>query len=238
MTTRPDDNSDGIPAHGQAKRTIETAVALVATVAVGVLVALDGTIPSAFTTLFFIPIIFVAYRQPLGVGVLVAILASVFSSPAMTLVGVKLDDSVMPVLWLGWPSVYLFLAVSLNQWASIQEQRDQLLVTERDLNEVSARTVRRETELEALAAIQTTIMSGSDETTLMQEITRRVADVCHAKVATDRDADRPRAAACAARRFPGRGLHAVLPGWRTGGRGRRRLGDAAPSRGLHQQHVQ
>ena len=70
----------------------------------------------------------------------------------------------MPVLWLGWPAVYLFLAVSLNQWASIQEQRQQLDATERDLNEVSARNTRREEELETLSAIHTTIMSGSDET--------------------------------------------------------------------------
>ena len=82
----------------------------------------------------------------------------------MTLVGVELDDSVMPVLWLGWPAVYLFLAVSLNQWASIQEQRSQLDETEEHLDEVSARNVRREQELETLSAIHTTIMSGSDET--------------------------------------------------------------------------
>lgn len=173
-----------MPQLAGAKHTIETAVALVATVAVGVLVAVDGTIPSAFTTLFFIPIIFVAYRQPLGVAVVIATLASVFSSPAMSLAGVDLDDSVMPVLWLGWPAVYLFLAVSLNQWASIQDQRNQLDETERDLNEVSSRNVRREAELETLSAIHTTIMSGSDETMVLQEITSRVAAVCNAKVAT------------------------------------------------------
>ncbi|MEK7247244.1 MAG: GAF domain-containing protein, partial [Chloroflexota bacterium] len=184
MAMRTEDNPDGIPLRGGAKRKIETAIALVATVAVGVLVAVDGTIPSAFTTLFFIPIIFVAYRQPLGVAVIVATLASAFSSPAMSLTGVELDDSVMPVLWLGWPAVYLFLAVSLNQWASIQEQRNQLDDTERDLNEVSSRNVRREAELETLSAIHTTIMSGSDETKVLREITSRVAAVCNAKFAT------------------------------------------------------
>lgn len=182
--TRPDDVSDAITARGQSRRATETAVAVLATVVVAVLVAIDGMIPSAFTTFFFIPIIFVAYRQPLSIGVLVALLASVFSSPAMALVGVKVDDSVLPVLWLGWPAVYLFLAVSLNQWASIQAQRDQLSETERDLNEVTERTVRRETELETLSAIHTTIMAGADETTLLQEITRRAADLCGAKVAT------------------------------------------------------
>jgi hypothetical protein len=125
MATRPVD-TEAIPRRGGAQRIIETAVAIAATGAVGALVAMDGTIPSAFTTLFFIPIIFVAYRHPLGIAVAVALLASLFSSPAMSAVGVNLDESVMPVLWLGWPAVYLFLAVSLNQWASIQEQRYQL----------------------------------------------------------------------------------------------------------------
>jgi len=55
---------------------------------------MDGTIPSAFTALFFIPIIFVAYRYPLGVAATLAIFASALSSPAMTLAGVHFDDSV------------------------------------------------------------------------------------------------------------------------------------------------
>jgi HD-GYP domain-containing protein (c-di-GMP phosphodiesterase class II) len=184
MATRPAGNPDGIPRRRGAKRAIETALAFAATLAVGMLVAVDGTLPSAFTTLFFIPIIFVAYRYPLVIAVAVALVASLFSSPAMHLVGVKVDDSVLPVLWLGWPAVYLFLAVSLNQWASIQEQREQLNETELHLNEVSARNVRREEELETLSSIHTSIMSGSDESDLLQEITRRVADVCKAKVAT------------------------------------------------------
>src|SRR5688572_12006183 len=90
----------------------------------------------------------------------------------------------MPVLWLGWPAVYLFLAVSLNQWASIQDQRQQLDVTEKHLDEVSQRNDRREAELETLSAIHGAIMSGSDETNVVGEITRRVAEVCGAKVCT------------------------------------------------------
>jgi HD-GYP domain-containing protein (c-di-GMP phosphodiesterase class II) len=194
MASRPEHDVDFPPGQRATQRAVETAIALLATVAVGVLVVVDGTIPSAFTTLFFIPIIFVAYRQPLGTAVVIAALASLFSSPAMKLAGVALDDSVMPVLWLGWPAVYLFLAVSLNQWASIQEQRRQLDETERNLNEVSSRNVRREEELETLSAIHTTIMSGSDETALLREVTERVAAVCKAKFATivmPTDAGRP-----------------------------------------------
>lgn len=160
------------------------AAAFVATGAVGALVVMDGAIPSAFTALFFIPIIFVAYRYPLGVAATLAIFASVLSSPAMTLAGVHFDDSVRPVLWLGWPAVYLFLAVSLNQWASIQEQRGQLEEAGRDLGEVSARNQRREQELDTLSSIHTAIMSGSDEPTVVNEITRRVAEACGAKICT------------------------------------------------------
>jgi HD-GYP domain-containing protein (c-di-GMP phosphodiesterase class II) len=90
----------------------------------------------------------------------------------------------MPVLWLGWPAVYLFLAVSLNQWSSMQQQRSQLNDTERHLTEVSARNMKREQELETLSAIHTTILSGSDEPTVVQEITSRVAQVSGAKICT------------------------------------------------------
>jgi HD-GYP domain-containing protein (c-di-GMP phosphodiesterase class II) len=167
------------------RRGIAAAVAaFVATGAIGALVIADGTIPSAFTTLFFIPIIFVAYRYPPGVGATLAIVASIFSSPLMTLVGVNFEDSVKPVLWLGWPAVYLFLAVSLNQWASIQEQRNALDEAERDLGEVSARNHRREQELDTLSSIHTAIMSGTDEPTVVTEITRRVAEVTGAKICT------------------------------------------------------
>jgi len=145
---------------------------------------MDGDVPSAFTTLFFIPIIFAAYRYPLPLALLIAGLASMFSSPAMELAGVSLDSSVMPVLWLGWPAVYLFLAVSLNQWSSIQQQRTQLEATERGLMDVSARNDRRERELETLSAIHTTILSEKEERAVVDEITRRVAEVCGAKVCT------------------------------------------------------
>ncbi|MDO8614895.1 MAG: HD domain-containing protein [Dehalococcoidia bacterium] len=160
---------------------LERAAAFTATAGVGGLVVIDGQLPSAFSTLFFVPIIFVAYRYPLSVALVVAGLASFFSSPAMALFGVRVDDSVLPVLWTGWPAVYLFLAVSLNQWSSIQEQRSQLDFTEQHLLEVRARNDKREQELETLSAIHTTIISGSDETAVVEEITRRVAEVCGAK---------------------------------------------------------
>ena len=165
-------------------RRVEAAAAFAATCGVGVLVALDGQIPSAFTTLFFLPIIFVAYRFPLGVAVCVAALASVFSSPAMELAGVPLNDSIKPVLWLGWPSVYLFLAVSLNQWSSIQQQRTQLEATERGLLDISERNDKREQELGTLSAIHNVILAGSDEVSVVKEITERVAEVCGAKICT------------------------------------------------------
>src|SRR6266581_3657557 len=142
----------------EIRRAAAGVAALAVTIAIGLLVVTGGVIPSAFTTLFFIPIIFVAYRYPLPVSVGLAGLASLFSSPAMELAGVSVDRSVLPVLWLGWPAVYLFLAVSLNQWSSIQAQRSQLEATERHLTDVSARNDKREQELETLSAIHTTIL--------------------------------------------------------------------------------
>ena len=171
-------------APSDTKRTIDTLIALAATFGIGALVAVDGELPSAATTFFFVPIVFVAYRQPLIVSVIVATFASVMSSPAMMLFGVAVNDSVMPAIWLGWPAVYFFFAVSLNQWASIQEQRERLDETELHLGEVSARNERREQELETLSSIHTTIITGSDEQNVIEEITRRVAEVCGAKVCT------------------------------------------------------
>ena len=165
-------------------RLVEAAIAFIATFAIGGLVINDGEVPSAFTTLFFLPIIVVAYRYPLPVSLGVAGLASLFSSPALQPLGVTVDESVLPVLWLGWPAVYLFLAVSLNQWASIQQQRSQLDATERHLMDIRARNDKREQELETVSAIHTTILSGSDEPALIDEITRRVAEVCGAKICT------------------------------------------------------
>lgn len=166
------------------RRALEGTAAFGATFTIGGLIIAGGQIPSVFTTLFFIPIIYVAYRYPLAVALGVAGIASLFSSPAMHVFGVTTDDSLMPVLWLGWPAVYLFLAVSLNQWASIQEQRSQLDATERHLMDVRARNDKREQELETLSAIHTTILSGSDEPSVVSEVTRRVAEVCGAKVCT------------------------------------------------------
>ncbi len=166
------------------KRALGLTTAFAATFAIGGLIIRSGSVPSPFTTLFFLPIIFVAYRYELLLAVGVAAVASVFSSPALTVFGVSLDDSVMPVLWLGWPAVYLFLAVSLNQWASLQQQRSQLDSTERHLTEVSERNSKREQELDTLSAIHTTILAGGDEPALVHEITRRISEVCAAKICT------------------------------------------------------
>lgn len=156
--------------------------AFLATFLVGALVIIDGDVPSVFTTLLFIPIIIVGYRYSLNVSVCLAGVATVFSSPAMELVGVRMNDVVMPVLWLGWPAVYLFLALSLNQWASIQKQKGLLDATEEHLTEISERNDRRQEELETLSVIHTTILSGSDEPRVVEEITKRIARVCDAKI--------------------------------------------------------
>ena len=166
------------------KRAVEASFWLAATAGIGGLVFIDGEVPSTFTAAFFLPICFAAYRFPLPFSVLLAAIASVFSSPAMTAVGVSMNESVMPVLWLGWPAVYLFLSVSLNQWASIQEQRTHLTESERELNEISQHNQRRERELEALSGIHTAIMSGGDEQMIIEEVTRRVAETCDAKICT------------------------------------------------------
>jgi HD-GYP domain-containing protein (c-di-GMP phosphodiesterase class II) len=166
------------------RRILAGAAAYAATFAISGLVVYDGQLPSAFTSLYFVPIIYVAYRYPLPVSLGIALIASLFSSPALEIIGVPVDHSIMPVLWLGWPAVYLFLAVSLNQWNSILYQRSQLDATEKHLTEVSSRNDKREQELETLSAIHTTILSGSDEPGVVEEITRRVAEVCGAKICT------------------------------------------------------
>lgn len=151
---------------------------------IGAFTLLGGKFPSPFTTFFFLPIIFLGYRYPLPLALAAAAIASAFSSPLVRLAGASVDPSVMPLLWLGWPAVYLFLAVSLNQWAGMQEQRSQLDKTEKGLLEMRGRNEKREQELETLSAIHLTIMSGSDEVAVVEEITRRVAEVCGAKACT------------------------------------------------------
>src|SRR5438445_8141317 len=130
----------------EVRRAAAGVAAFALTIAIGLLVVIGGIIPSAFTTLFFFPIFFVGWRYPLPASLGVAAIASVFSSPAMELAGVTVDRSVLPLLWLGWPAVYLFLAVSANQWRGIQTQRSQLDATERHLTDVSARNDKREQE--------------------------------------------------------------------------------------------
>ena len=165
-------------------RATECLLALSATLVIGVLVAFDGNIPSAFTTLFFLPIIIVAYRQPLPFSLVLAGLASLFSSPAMGAVGVEVRESVRPVLWLGWPAIYLFLAVSLNEWASIRQQRQHLDTMHESLLAVQAHNDRREQELETLSSIHVTTLSGSNQGSVIEETALQVAEVTGAKICT------------------------------------------------------
>jgi len=164
------------------KPLIEIVLAYAATVAIAELVTGDGQIPSVFTTLFFLPIIFLAYRHPLAYSLVAAVLASLATSPAMGVFGVKMNDTVMPVFWLGWPAVYLFLAVTLNQWASIKVQRDELDDTVEHLLEVQANNDKRQQELETLSVIHSTIMAGREESVVLEEITRRVAELTGARI--------------------------------------------------------
>src|SRR3990172_6831788 len=93
------------------KPIIEIVLAYAATVAIAELVTGDGRIPSVFTTLFFLPIIFLAYRRPLAYSLIAAVVASLATSPAMGVLGVEMNDTVMPVFWLGLPAVELFLSL-------------------------------------------------------------------------------------------------------------------------------
>ena len=163
-------------------RAVSAGALIGVTIGIGVMVIAAGRVPSFFSTVFFVPIIFAAYRHSLSLALALAFIASFFGSPAMALFGVNVDDTILPVLWLGWPAVYLFLAVSLNQWSSMQEQRSQLDVTELHLVDARARNEKREQELETLSAIHSTILSGSDEPSVVREVTRRVAEVCGAKI--------------------------------------------------------
>jgi HD-GYP domain-containing protein (c-di-GMP phosphodiesterase class II) len=156
---------------------VEVAAALAATIGITALIIQDGEIPSVFTSAFFLPIIFLAYRHQLVYSLILTGMASVASSPLMAAVGVEMNETVMPLLWLGWPAVYLFLAVTLNQWVSIKTQRDQLDQTVDHLLDVQSHNDKRQQELETLSSIHTTIMAGSTETTVLQEITRRVAEL-------------------------------------------------------------
>jgi hypothetical protein len=73
--------------------------------------------------------------------------------------------------------VYLFLAVTLNQWASIKVQRDELDDTVEHLLEVQANNDKRQQELETLSVIHSTIMAGREESVVLEEITRRVSEL-------------------------------------------------------------
>ena len=164
------------------KPIFEFTVALAATAVVASLVIADGHIPSIFTTLLFAPIIVLAYRHPLPFSLVVAVVASLASSPAMGVFGVQMNETVMPVLWLGWPAVYLFLAVTLNQWANLKTQRDELDDTVEHLLEVQTHDDDRRQELETLSVIHGAVLAGDDESAVLQEIVRRVAELTGAKL--------------------------------------------------------
>ncbi len=172
----------GLFAERNRKLVVDLVLGLTASVTITSFVIADGRVPSAFTSLFFVPIIFLAYRQPLIYALVVAVIASVASSPVMGVFHVQMNESVMPVLWLGWPAVYLFLAVTLNQWANIKTQRDQLDRTVEHLLEVQANNDKRQQELETLSIIHTTIIAGKDEAAVLEEISRRVAELTGAKM--------------------------------------------------------
>src|SRR5256885_8883333 len=104
----------------EIRRAAAGVAAFAITIAIGLLVVMGGVIPSAFTTLFFFPIFFAGWRYPLPASLGVAALAPLFRSPAMELAGVTVDRSVLPLLWLGWPAAYLFLAVSAHQWPGVR----------------------------------------------------------------------------------------------------------------------
>jgi HD-GYP domain-containing protein (c-di-GMP phosphodiesterase class II) len=166
------------------KRSLEAIFWLALTMAIAGIVVVDGHMPSIVSTGFFVPIAFAGYRYHLSFSVFLAAVASVFTSPAMSGIGVEINDSVMPSLWLAWPAFYLFIAVMANQWASILKQRHVLDESERSVNELNERNIRRERELETLSAIHTAIMSGNDEPMVVEEITKRVAATCDTKFAT------------------------------------------------------
>lgn len=166
------------------RRAVEFALAILATLIIGALIAGSGRIPGPFTTLLFIPILVSGYRHPLLWSLVLVSIASLLSSPAMTPLGVEMDERVMPLLWLGWPAVYLFLAVTMNQWASIRQQRQNLDEVERHLLEMKAHNDRRERELETLSLIQNRILTSNDERALLVEVTERIAQLTGAKLCT------------------------------------------------------
>src|SRR3972149_2732279 len=157
------------------KPLIEIVLAYTATVAIAELVPGAGRIPSVFTTLFFLPIIFLAYRHPLPSSLVAAVVASLATSPAMGVFGVEMNDTIMPGLWLGWPAVYLFLAVTLYQGTSMKLQRDELDETVEHLLEVQANNDKRQQELQTVSVIHSTIMAGREESVVLEEITPRGA---------------------------------------------------------------
>jgi HD-GYP domain-containing protein (c-di-GMP phosphodiesterase class II) len=158
--------------------------ALALTAVIAAAVVAGGRVPGAFTTAFFVPIIFLAYRQPLPYSLAIVAIASVASSPAMQLFGLEMSSTVMPVLWLGWPAVYLFLAVTLSQWVNLRSQRDELDATVDHLLEVQAHNDKRQQELETLSVIHSTIMVGTQPDDILHEITRRVTELTGAKFCT------------------------------------------------------
>src|SRR3990172_7627389 len=164
------------------KSTIEIILTYAATIAIAELVAADGRIPSVFTTLFFLPIIFLAYRHPLAYSLVAAVFASLATRPVLGVLNVEMNPTGMPGLGVGGPAGDLVLAGTPNQWASIRVQRDELDDTVEHLLDVQANNDKRQQELETLSVIHSTIMAGREESVVLEEITRRVAELTGARI--------------------------------------------------------
>ncbi|MFQ6019272.1 MAG: HD-GYP domain-containing protein [Dehalococcoidia bacterium] len=164
-----------------SRKTLEQVAIVGATIGIGGLVIWDGVLPSVYTNLFLIPISFAAWRHTLGWATAVAVLAGVIASPALTPLGVEMHSSLRPVLWLGWPAVYLLFAVTFNQWAGLRRQKDDIQTVEQGLVISEIRNQGREDELKTLGSLYDAILRGEDEQTLGVETTRRAAVLTGAK---------------------------------------------------------
>ena len=100
----------------------------------------------------------------------------------MGLFGVEMHSAVRPVLWLGWPAVYLFFAVTLNQWVGLRRQRNEMEEVEQSLEISEIHNLRREEELIALGAVHDAILMGEDEKKILEDVTRQAAALTQAKI--------------------------------------------------------
>ncbi len=167
---------------GRSRQALEQAAILVATVAITALVAWDGALPSIYTNLYLLPIVVAAWRHSLAWAATVAVLAGLGSSPALSPLGVHIHDSLRPVLWLGWPAIYLFFAVGFSQWQDLRRQRQELQKTEQILQVSQIQNRQRQEELLTLSAVHDAIISEETEAQVCDEIARQVAALTQAKI--------------------------------------------------------